>query len=133
MADGYEVFRKYYHLRGHSKFPEALILVFQNMRLIRKLCRSAYRMKMYYNKPPNRHVIDREFLASFDVFYYPAPYFRLEEIECEELNDLYSSPDIVRMTKSRRISCAGHVALVGREEKCVQSKGIEGGGAEVKR
>jgi hypothetical protein len=34
----------------------------------------------------------------------------------EELNDLYSSPNIVRVTKSRRMRCAGHVARkVGRE------------------
>ena len=31
----------------------------------------------------------------------------------EELNDLYSSPNIVRVTKSRRMSWAGHVAHVG--------------------
>jgi len=86
-------------------------------------------VKMYYNKSPNRHVIDREFLASFDVFCYPTTYFRLEEIEYEELNDLYSSPDIVRVIKSRRISWAEHVARMGGEEKCVRSKGIEGRGA----
>lgn len=74
------------------------------MRLIRNLCRSADRVKMYYNKPPNRHVIDREFLASFDVYYYPTTYFRLEEMEYEELNDLYSPLDIVRVIKSRRIT-----------------------------
>ena len=28
----------------------------------------------------------------------------------EELNDLYSSPNIVREIKSRRMRCAGHVA-----------------------
>jgi len=31
----------------------------------------------------------------------------------EELNDLYSSPNIVRVMKSRRMRCAGHVARVG--------------------
>ena len=30
-----------------------------------------------------------------------------------ELSDLYSSPNIVRMVKSRRMRWAGHVALVG--------------------
>ena len=54
-------------------FPEALILVFQNMRLFRNLCRSADRVKMYYNKPPNRHVIDREFLA-FSMFSIIQPH-----------------------------------------------------------
>ena len=33
----------------------------------------------------------------------------------EELNDLYSSPNIVRVIKSRRIRWAGHVALMGAE------------------
>jgi len=33
----------------------------------------------------------------------------------EELNDLYSSPNIVRVIKSRRMRCAGHVACMGEE------------------
>jgi hypothetical protein len=33
----------------------------------------------------------------------------------EELNDLYSSPNIVRVIKSRRMIWAGHVARVGKE------------------
>jgi hypothetical protein len=31
----------------------------------------------------------------------------------EALNDLYSSPNIVRVIESRRTRCAGHVACVG--------------------
>jgi hypothetical protein len=31
----------------------------------------------------------------------------------EEMNNLYSSPNIVRMMKSRRMRWAGHVALMG--------------------
>ena len=31
----------------------------------------------------------------------------------EELNDLYSSPNIVQVTKSRRMRWAGHVARIG--------------------
>jgi hypothetical protein len=31
----------------------------------------------------------------------------------EELNNLYSSPNIVRVTKSRRMRWAGHVARMG--------------------
>jgi len=33
----------------------------------------------------------------------------------EELNDLYSSPNIVQVIKSRRIRWAGHVACMGEE------------------
>jgi len=36
----------------------------------------------------------------------------------KELNDLYSSPNIVRVIKSRRMRWAGHVARVG-EKRCV--------------
>jgi hypothetical protein len=39
----------------------------------------------------------------------------------EELHHLYSSPDIIRMTKPRRMRWAGHVAHVG--EKFIQSSG----------
>jgi hypothetical protein len=34
----------------------------------------------------------------------------------EELRDLYSSPNIIRMYKSRRMRWAGHVARIGGEE-----------------
>jgi len=33
----------------------------------------------------------------------------------EELNDLYCSPNIVRVIKSRRMRWAGHVARMGEE------------------
>jgi len=33
----------------------------------------------------------------------------------EELNDLYPSPDIVRVIKSRKMRWAGHVAHMGEE------------------
>jgi hypothetical protein len=35
----------------------------------------------------------------------------------EELHNLYSSPDIIRSIKSRRIRWAGHVARMGEERK----------------
>jgi hypothetical protein len=34
----------------------------------------------------------------------------------EELNDLYSSPNIIRVIKSRRIRWAGHVARMGEKQ-----------------
>ena len=46
----------------------------------------------------------------------------------EELNDLYSSPNIVRVIKPRR--WAGHVARMG-EERGVQGLGGEIGGKET--
>jgi len=36
----------------------------------------------------------------------------------EELNDLYSSPNIVRLITSRRMRWAGHVARMGEERGC---------------
>jgi len=39
----------------------------------------------------------------------------------EELNDLYSSPNTVRVIKSRRMSLAGHVARMGEERGCIGS------------
>jgi hypothetical protein len=35
----------------------------------------------------------------------------------EELHNLYSSPDIIRQIKSRRMRWAGHVARMGEERK----------------
>jgi len=39
----------------------------------------------------------------------------------EELNDLYSSPNIVRVIKSRRMRWAEHVARMGEERVCIGS------------
>jgi hypothetical protein len=36
------------------------------------------------------------------------------QLHNEELDDLYSSPNIIRVIKSRRMRRAGHVALMGR-------------------
>jgi hypothetical protein len=38
------------------------------------------------------------------------------KLHSEELNDLYSSPNIIRVIKSRRMRWAGHVARMGTEE-----------------
>jgi len=37
----------------------------------------------------------------------------------EELNDLYTSPNIVRVIKSIRMRWAGHVARMGEERGCI--------------
>jgi hypothetical protein len=42
----------------------------------------------------------------------------MEKVHNEELHILYSSPDIVRQIKSRRMRWAGHVARMG--EECIQ-------------
>ena len=42
----------------------------------------------------------------------------------EELHNLYSSPNIVWVIKSKRMRCAGHVALWG-EERRIQGFGRE--------
>jgi len=39
----------------------------------------------------------------------------------EELNDLHSSPNIVRVIKSRRMRWAGHVARMGEERGYIGS------------
>ena len=45
----------------------------------------------------------------------------------KELNDLYSSPNIVRVIKSRRMRWAGHVARMGEERGCIGSWWETGG------
>jgi hypothetical protein len=39
------------------------------------------------------------------------------KLHSEELHNLYSSPDIIRQVKSRRMRWAGHVARMGKEGK----------------
>jgi hypothetical protein len=39
------------------------------------------------------------------------------KLHSEELHNLYSSPDIIRQVKSRRMRLAGHVARMGEERK----------------
>jgi hypothetical protein len=41
----------------------------------------------------------------------------------EELHNLYSSPNIIRQVKSRRMRWAGHVARMGEGRNCVQGFG----------
>jgi hypothetical protein len=37
----------------------------------------------------------------------------------EEIHNLYSLPNIVRMIKSRRMSWVGHVVRIGGKEECI--------------
>jgi hypothetical protein len=43
----------------------------------------------------------------------------LRKLHNEELHNLYSSPNIIIMIKSRRMRWAGHVARIGGEEVCI--------------
>jgi len=43
----------------------------------------------------------------------------------EELNDLYFSPNIIRVIKSRRLKWAGHIARYGGQKRCMQGFGRE--------
>jgi hypothetical protein len=44
----------------------------------------------------------------------------LRKLHNEEFHNLYSSPDIIRQIKSRRMRWAGHVARMGEERKCAR-------------
>ena len=65
--------------------------------------RDKHRLKVFYNRVlrrifwPKRDEVTREW----------------RKLHNEELNDLYSSPSIVRMIKSRRMRWAGHVLRMG--------------------
>jgi hypothetical protein len=48
----------------------------------------------------------------------------------EELRDLYSSPSIIRMIKSRRMRWAGHIARMGKNKNAYR---LLVGKPEVKR
>ena len=49
----------------------------------------------------------------------------------QELSDLYSLPNIVRVIKSRRMRWAGHVARMGEERGAYKGFGGETGGKET--
>jgi hypothetical protein len=46
---------------------------------------------------------------------------------------LYSSPNIIRMIKSRRMRWTGHVARMGGDEKCIYDIGGEARRKETTR
>ena len=43
----------------------------------------------------------------------------------KELNDMYSSPNIIWVIKSRRMRWTRHVAHMGGEDRCIQDFGGE--------
>jgi len=45
----------------------------------------------------------------------------MEELHNEEINDFNSSPNSVRVIKSRRMRWVGHVAHLGEERGCIES------------
>ena len=59
-----------------------------------------------------RAISNFKFVQNYLQFLSPEERRRLHN---EKLNDLYSSPNIVRVTKSRRMRWAGHVARMGEE------------------
>jgi hypothetical protein len=74
------------------------------------------------------------------IFYFPLTYMsnklllltkrykvtrEWRKLHNEEINDMYSSPSIVRVSKSRRMSWTGHVARMAGEDRCIQGFGWE--------
>jgi hypothetical protein len=55
---------------------------------------------------------------------------KLRKLHIEELNDLYSSPNIVQVIKPRKIGWAGHSTYEG-DERCIQGFGGEKLGRET--
>jgi hypothetical protein len=51
----------------------------------------------------------------------------------EELHNMYSSPSIIRMIKSRRMRLAGHVTRMGEKEKCIYDIGEKARSKETTR
>jgi hypothetical protein len=45
----------------------------------------------------------------------------------EELRDLYSSPSVIRIIKSRRMRWAGHVARMGRRGRIIRGLSVKEG------
>jgi hypothetical protein len=51
----------------------------------------------------------------------------------EELHNLYSTPSIIRMMKSRRMRWAGQVARMGGEDECIEDFGRKARRKEISR
>jgi hypothetical protein len=53
-----------------------------------------------------------------------------KKLRNDELHNLYSSPNIVRVIKSRKLRWVRHVASMG-QERCSQDFGLEAGRKET--
>jgi hypothetical protein len=61
--------------------------------------------------------------VNLELIHFPFPNpVEWRKPQNEELDDLYSSPTIVRVMNSRRMIWAGHVAHIG-QGRCVQGFG----------
>jgi hypothetical protein len=70
-------------------------------------------------------------LENYDVLCFNSNYYQYDEVthdqrklHNEELNDLYCSPNVVWVIKSR-MRCVGHVAHKGGVGRCIQGFGGE--------
>jgi hypothetical protein len=69
------------------------------------ILREGHRLRVFQNR-----VLNRIFERKIDEVTG-----ELKKLHNEELHILYSSPNIIRQIKSRRMRCTGHVALMGEE------------------
>jgi len=83
----------------------------------REICSLTLREESRFRVFENR-VLRRTFVAKRDEVTGEC-----REIHIEELNDLYSLPNIIRVITSRRMRWAVHVARI--EERCIQGFGRE--------
>ena len=73
------------------------------------------------------HMFSEKIIEHYFLFYSTRDEVTGErrKLHNEELNDLYSSPNIVRVIISKRMRWAGHVARMGEEERSIQGFGGE--------
>jgi hypothetical protein len=81
--------------------------------------RDEHRLRVFENR-----VVRRIFVPARDEVTV-----EWRKLQNEELHTLYSSPDIIRQVKSRRMRWAGHVARMGEES--VQGFGGKAGRKET--